>query len=111
MKKISFILMALLMFAFMVPVKAMPLLSVKKTEQTFQKQCDVQSVVVLVNVQPVAILPFSRQVRVQIPFYNSHGSPDIGCATKGNYPIVNLQYLKRNSPNKFTVHYLPDKLC
>jgi hypothetical protein len=95
MKNFKFLMLTLLLFVFMVPVKAMPNYSVHKTESIFQKQSDHIQIVLNVNVKEESFVLQSRAIVPETLFYKSFSPLKYGYVDKKIFPLTNY-YLESN---------------
>jgi len=109
MKNLKFLMLTLLLFVFMVPVKAMPNYSVQKTETIFQKQTDSLSVITLVNTEITVFILQSRAKVPQTPFYDNYKSSVFGSMEKRKPTSIDLRYQESNFSTNFLLENLPDK--
>lgn len=108
MKNLNFLL-ALIMFVFMVPVKAMPCYSVQKTETIFNKQTELSSIVFVGNIQEQAICIRSRAIVPLFPFYETYNPIDYESRHEIKDITNETQFLKNKNQNNFLLDNLPDK--
>ena len=109
MKNLKLLMLTLLLFVFMIPVKAMPIYSAQKTEINFQKQSDSVSMVVLAKNEKAY---FEVQLRAKVPqspFYNEHEAPELWNVDKRNATLENFRYSKNKFSHNFLSYNLPDK--
>ena len=108
MKNLKLLLLTLMLFVFMVPVKAMPCYSVQKTEIVFSKQSEVVSDVFIGNIAKEALCVCSRAIVPLLPFSETYKDNSIEFRRKKNYVLDDFQFLKNKSPNSFLLDNLPD---
>ncbi len=109
MKNLKLLLLTLMLFVFLIPVKAMPCYSVQKTENVFNKQPEAISVVFIDNNQKEALCVFSRAIVPLLPFSETYKDNGIESRRKKNYVLDDFQLLKNTIPNNFLLDNLPDK--
>jgi hypothetical protein len=109
MKNLKFLLLTLLLFVFMIPVKAMPCYSVIKTESVFNKQPEVSSVVFIVNIQKQEIYIRSRAIVPLFHFSETDTNNGFEFRSQRKYVVDDFKFLKNKSPNSFLLDNLPDK--
>jgi hypothetical protein len=88
MRNFKFLMLTLLLFVFMVPVKAMPNYSVQKTESIFQKQSDHVQIVLNVNVESVFVVLQSRAIVPETFIYKSFEPLKHRYAYKNTFPLI-----------------------
>ena len=109
MKNLNFLLLTLLLFVFMIPVKAMPCYSVQKTETIFNKQPELSSIVFVGNIQEQAIFIRSRAIVPLFPFYETYKSIDCEFRHEKKDITNEFKFLKNKPQNNFLLDNLPDK--
>lgn len=109
MKNLKFLLLTLLLFVFMIPVKAMPCYSVQKTETIFNKQPELSSIVFVGNIQKQVICIRSRAIVPPFPFYETYNDNGFNFRQNRNHLFQYFGYLKNKVPSNFLLDNLPDK--
>jgi hypothetical protein len=114
MKNVFTLMLALFMFAFILPVTAMPLASVNKTEKTLHKEVIIKATFVGVEIFSFAESPsVSPLFCERFNFYNSSGI----AITKTFYQRPSQNQVKDNivllktENHKIKSRYSPQKLC
>lgn len=114
MKNIFSLMLAFFMFALVLPVTAMPLPSVNKTEKTFHKEVIVKATVVGVvifnvaespSVQPLFCQRFNYENSSGVLFVKTFSFKPSKNQAKDNIVLLKTENLKIKS------RYSPQKLC
>jgi hypothetical protein len=109
MKNLKFLLLTLVLFVFMVPVKAMPCYSVHKTETVFNKQPELISVVFIDNIQKEVLYVCSRAIVPLFPFSEAYKPINYESRQEIKHITNEYQFLKNKTQNNFLLENLPDK--
>ena len=114
MKNVFTLMLALFMFAFILPVTAMPLPSVNKTEKTFSKEVIVKATIVGVEILNVAESPSVTEAICQL--FSKNNTPEelllqsFYLKPSRNQVKDNIGLLKSEN-HKIKSRYSPQKLC
>lgn len=114
MKNVFTLMLALFMFAFILPVTAMPLPSVNKTEKTFQKEVIVKATIVSVEIfsfveSPSVKQPFN-EIFIKNDYPKDFSIQKFYLKPSRNQVKDNIVLLKSEN-HKIKSRYSPQKLC
>lgn len=114
MKNIFSLMLALFLFAIILPVTAMPLPSVNKTEKTFHKEVIVKATIVGVEIFNIAESPSVRPLFCErFNFYNSSGISFVKTfySKHSRNQVKDDIVLLKPENHKIKSRYSPQKLC
>jgi len=116
MKNIFSLVLALFMFALIVPVSAMPIPSVDKTEKTFKKEVVIKATIVVVEVFNVAESPSVKMPFCEIFIKNDRFKSKSLSLNKfyskpSRNQVKDSIVLLKTENHKIKSRYSPQKLC